>query len=121
MWGLRHPQLRTGPHFSSTHDGTEPQTTTLSRGDSEWNDTQATGDYLIDTYKLYVGTERRHAGTGDATVSLHCLLTALSKPSLSGTCEAVLARASSMVVATVPRRFNWSESHLQRPDRVRHG
>ena len=48
----------------------EPQTTTPSGAILNGNDRQTTGDYLIDTYKLYLGTEHRHAKDWSATVSL---------------------------------------------------
>lgn len=97
--------------FQFYAEGTEPKTTTPSGAILNGNDTQATGDYLIDTYKLYLGTEHRHAEDWSATVSLHCLLTALSKPSLSGTCETVLARGSSMLIAAGPETFQSGPSH----------
>jgi len=94
--------------------GTEPQTTTPSGRVLGGNGRQVVGDYLIDTYELYLGTEERHARTWTSTVSLHCLITSLSKPNLAGSCETVLASGGSMLVAYGPETFQSGPSHTYR-------
>jgi hypothetical protein len=93
--------------------GTEPQTTTPSGSVLGPDGHQRTGDYLIDTYQLYAGTEAHHSRNWHASVSLHCLITSLGDGrGITGQCEAVLARGGSMLVAFHQETFTPGADHV---------
>jgi hypothetical protein len=75
----------------------------------------AVGDQFLQSVNLYHGSNTHHSASSFATVSLHCVITAVSQTSLPASCELAVSIGGSLLISLSVQNFATSASTMVFP------